>query len=163
MAILLVIILKWNFVGGISWMEKHEKGRMCWKEDWNQKGICRACEVSWEVGEVGGRRVLRARTVKNIDIGVAITGTSYLSCSLLDLLALAHGTDLSPEIYLWTCGWRYMRCCMRFIALCSGRREKNKVPLTENCPKSVEHSEELQYSHRCYKVCEHLLYCLLPW
>lgn len=34
--------------------------------------------MSWGVGEVGGRRVLRARTVENIDVGVAVTGTSYL-------------------------------------------------------------------------------------
>lgn len=78
MVILLVVILKWNFVGGIAWMEKKEEGRMCWKKGWEWKEICRACEVSWGRGGVGGRRVLRARTAENIDVRAATTGTSYL-------------------------------------------------------------------------------------
>lgn len=33
--------------------------------------------MSWGKGD-GGRRMLRARTVENTDVGAATTGTSYL-------------------------------------------------------------------------------------
>lgn len=115
------------------------------------------------VGEVGGRRVLRARTVKNIDIRVAITGTSYLRLLPFGFACFGSWGWLVPwnlSLDLWL---EVHEMFMRFIALCNGRREKNKVPLTENSLRSVEHSEELQYSHQHYTVCQHLLYRLLSW
>lgn len=153
MAILLVIILKWNFVGGIAWMEKQEEGRMCWKEGWDRKGICRACEVSW------GKGGWRKESAESQDCGKywrwCCNNRDQLSKAapfwfhLLSLMGLIHPLEFLISRLV--------------AALCSGRREKeNKVPLTENCSRGVERGE-LQYSHEHCAVCEHNLCCLLSW
>lgn len=144
-AILLVIISKWNFVGGIAWTEKQDEGRTCWKASRERPGIWRACEVRW-----GG--------------GGGWSSAEGQACGKQWCWSSNHRDQLSEAApfwfhSLWPLGLVYPLEFLlsslvagsrggvtRGLLLCAmGEEEENKAPGSQNCPRGAERPGELQY------------------